>query len=42
MKGTLLSIYEIGNFIGYWGCVVYIAIMAIACVFVMKNYMKED
>lgn len=42
MKGILLSIYEIGNFIGYWGCVAYIAVMAIACVFVMRKYLKED
>jgi len=42
MKGTLLSIYEIGNFIGYWGCVAYILIMTIACIYVMKKYLKED
>lgn len=42
MTGTLLSIYQIGDFIGYWGCVAYILTMAIACVFVMRRYLKED
>jgi len=42
MSGTLLSIYELGNFIGYWGCIIYILVMAVACVFVMRKYLKED
>lgn len=33
---------EIGNFIGYWGSVLYIAIMVVAAVFVMRKYLKQD
>ncbi len=33
---------EIGNFIGHWGCVFYIAVMFIAAGFVMKKYLKQD
>ncbi|GBL36269.1 hypothetical protein EMGBS15_18640 [Filimonas sp.] len=42
MNGTLLSIYELGGFIGYWGCIIYILVMAVACVYVMRKYLKED
>lgn len=41
MKAVLLSIYEIGNFIGHWGCVVYFVIMAIAMVGVMRKYLRD-
>ena len=34
--------YEVGNAIGYWGCVAYIIIMFASAVFVMKRYLKED
>jgi hypothetical protein len=34
--------YEIGSFIGYWGCIVYMVIMLAGTVFVMKKYLKED
>jgi hypothetical protein len=40
MKTTFLSIYEIGNFIGSWGCVLYVVIMAVAMVWVMRRYVK--
>ncbi len=34
--------YEIGNFIGYWGCIIYLLIMAVALVYSMNKYLKED
>lgn len=34
--------YEIGDKLGYYGCIVYIVIMVIGTVFVMKNYLKEE
>lgn len=40
MNTPLLSIYEIGNFIGHWGCVIYIVVMFIATVYVMRKYLK--
>lgn len=33
--------YEIGNVIGYWGCIIYLIIMAAGFLYVMK-YLKED
>ncbi len=42
MKGILLSIYEAGNFIGHWGCIIYLLTMGVACIYVMKKYLKED
>ena len=41
MKGILLSIYEVGNVIGHWGCIFYFIVMAVALVYVMKKYVKE-
>jgi hypothetical protein len=41
MKQTLLSIFEIGNKIGYFGCWAFIIIMFVGLVFVMKNYVKD-
>lgn len=40
MVTPLLSIYEIGNFIGHYGCWIYIIIMALATVYVMRKYVK--
>jgi hypothetical protein len=37
---TLLSIYEIGNFIGTWGCILYGITMVIATIWVMRKYLK--
>jgi hypothetical protein len=34
--------YEVGNFIGYWGCIAYLLVMSVALVYVMKKYLKED
>jgi hypothetical protein len=42
MAKTLLSIFEIGNKIGYYGCWAFILIMAAGLVFVMKNYLKDN
>lgn len=41
MKSVLLSIFEIGNFIGYYGCYVYFFVMAIAMVYVMRKYLRD-
>lgn len=40
MKAVLLSIKEFGDIIGYWGCVIYIIVMFVACVYVMRKYLK--
>ncbi|HNB82508.1 MAG TPA: hypothetical protein PLP34_01330 [Chitinophagaceae bacterium] len=40
MKGMLLSIYDAGNVVGYYGCWLYVLIMAVACVYVMRKYLK--
>lgn len=42
MKGELLSLFKIGDFLGYWGCVFYLLVMAVALVYVMRKYLKED
>jgi hypothetical protein len=42
MKGVLLSLFEIGDKIGYWGCVIYLLVMAVALVYVMRKYLKEE
>lgn len=41
MASTILSIYEIGNVIGYFSCWLFVVIMFIGLVFVMKNYVKN-
>lgn len=41
MISPLLSIYELGNFIGHYGCIIYIVIMAIATVYVMRKYLRN-
>lgn len=41
MKSVLLSIYEIGNVIGYYGCWLYIIVMFVALVYVMRKYLKS-
>ena len=41
MKAVLLSIYEIGNFIGFYGCIAYFIVMAIAMVYVMRKYLRD-
>jgi hypothetical protein len=40
MNYTLLSIYDIGNIIGEYGCWAYCLIMAVAMVYVMRKYVK--
>ncbi|MFZ4753335.1 MAG: hypothetical protein ACOYLG_08335 [Chitinophagaceae bacterium] len=42
MLKSLLSIFEIGNVIGYYGCWLFIIIMFVGLVFVMKNYLKDN
>lgn len=34
--------YEIGNYIGYYGCIIYLVVMFAGLLFVMKKYLKED
>jgi hypothetical protein len=34
--------YEAGNFIGYWGCIIYLIVMAVGLLFVMNRYLKDD
>lgn len=41
MASTILSIFEIGNVIGYFGCWAFVVIMFIGLVFVMKHYVKN-
>lgn len=41
MKTQLLSIFELGNQVGYYTCWFFIIVMFIGLVFVMKNYLKE-
>ncbi len=40
MKAVLLSIKEIGDMFGYFGCIVYVLVMFVACVYVMRKYLK--
>ncbi len=42
MLKTVLTIFEIGNQIGYYGCWAFIIIMFAGLVFVMKNYLKDN
>jgi type II secretory pathway component PulF len=42
MSLVQLTIYDIGNFIGHWGVIVFIIIMCGGLLFVMKNYLKSD
>lgn len=42
MLKTLLSIYEIGDKIGYLGCWFFIIVMFLGLIFVMKNYLKDN
>ncbi len=41
MTSTFLSIFEIGNSIGYWGCWAFVLIMAAGLIFTMKKYLKD-
>lgn len=41
MKSVLLSIFEIGNLIGYYGCIFYFLVMAVALVIVMRKYLRD-
>ncbi len=41
MTSTFLSIFEIGNLIGYYGCWAFIIIMALGLLFTFKNYLKD-
>lgn len=34
--------YEAGNIIGHWGCIVYFIVMSAGLIFVMSKYLKED
>ncbi len=40
IANILLSIYEIGNFIGHWTNIIFVLIMAAGLIFCMKNYVK--
>lgn len=42
MAKTLLSIFEIGNIIGYYGVWAFVLIMFGGLIFVMKNYLKDN
>jgi len=41
MHSIILSIYTVGSMIGYYGCIVYMAIMFIALIYVMRKYLKD-
>ena len=40
MTGTVLSIYTLGDSVGYYSCILIVLIMAIATVYVMRKYVK--
>jgi hypothetical protein len=40
MTTNLLSIYDIGNFIGHYTCILFMIIMAAGMVFCMKKYLN--